>query len=221
MALLYDLRFVPAGLSVLVTLLHAFGVLYNHRRVAQPLKACQLLRIVLSFAVVVVFATLTVFIEINIWTVYLLGSIVAVSMIMPLDEQDVAISTWVITLAPAHCVFTDSPGFLFGGIIIADVYAYHGSTFMLVSAAIFRLWVACEWMVYSQKKHRTKGCVFMEAFLLSIMVLAGAMGITCAKDWRLLPVIRLYMLLIISVGYGVEDLLVAALSIRYQDDDDE
>ncbi|KAK8106705.1 hypothetical protein PG999_010064 [Apiospora kogelbergensis] len=219
MALLYDLRFVPAGLSVLVTLLHAFGVLYNHRRVAQPLKACQLLRvkfrlellllsvgqIVLSFAVVVVFATLTVFIEINIWTVYLLGSIVAVSMIMPLDEQDVAITL----------------GSFLGGIIIADVYAYHGSTFMLVSAAIFRLWVACEWMVYSQKKHRTKGCVFMEAFLLSIMVLAGAMGITCAKDWRLLPVLRLYMLLIISVGYGVEDLLVAALSIRYQDDDDE
>ena len=95
MSLLYDLRFVPAGLSVLATLLHAFGVLYNHRRVAQPLKACQLLRvkfrlellllsvsqIVLSFAALVVFATLTVFVEANIWTVYLLGSIVAVSMI--------------------------------------------------------------------------------------------------------------------------------------------
>ena len=95
MALLYDLRFVPAGLSVLATLLHAFDVLHKHRRVAQPLKACQLFRvkfrlellflsasqIILSLAVVVVFAMLTVFVEINIWTVYLLGSIVAVSMI--------------------------------------------------------------------------------------------------------------------------------------------
>ncbi|KAK8120362.1 hypothetical protein PG999_004482 [Apiospora kogelbergensis] len=219
MSLLYDLRFVPAGLSVLATLLHAFSVLYNHRRVAQPLKACQLLRvkfrlellllsvsqIVLSFAVVVVFATLTVFVEANVWTVYLLGSIVAVSMIMPLDEQDVAISTWVITLAPARCGFADSPGFLFGGIIIADVYAYHGSTVMLVSAAAFRLWVACEWM----------------AFLLSLMVVAGAMGITCVKYWRLLPVLRLYMLLVIPVGYGLEDLLVAIWAIRYQNGSDE
>ena len=95
MILLYDLRFVPAGLSVLATLLHAFGVLYKHRRVAQPLKACQLFRvkfrlellflsvsqIILSLGVVVVLATLTIVVEIDIWTIYLLGSIVAVSMI--------------------------------------------------------------------------------------------------------------------------------------------
>jgi len=95
MSLLYDLRFIPAGLSVLATLIHAFGVLCKHRRVAQPVKACQLLRvkfrlellllsvsqIILSLVAVVVFATLTVFVEINIWTVYLLGSIVAASMI--------------------------------------------------------------------------------------------------------------------------------------------
>ena len=74
-----------------------------------------------------------------------------------------------------------------------EVHAYHGSTVMLVS---FRLWVACEWMVYSQKKHQTKGCVFMEAFLLSLMVVAGAMGIMCVKDWHILPVLRLYMLLV-------------------------
>jgi len=87
-------------------------------------------------------------------------------------------------------------GSFLGGIIIAGVHAYHGSTVMLVSAAAFRLWVACEWIVYSQKKHRMKGYVFMEAFLLSLMVVAGAMGITYAKDWRLLPVLRLYMLLV-------------------------
>ena len=95
MSRLYDLRFVPAGLSVLATLLHAFSVLCKHRRATQPLKACQLLRvkfrlellllsvsqIILSLAVVVVFAMLTVFVEIDIWTVYLLGSIVAASMI--------------------------------------------------------------------------------------------------------------------------------------------
>ena len=95
MSILYDLRFVPADLSVLATLLHTFGVLCKHRRVGQPLKACQLLRvkfrlellflsisqIILSLAVVVVFATLTIVIEIDIWTIYLLGSIVAVSMV--------------------------------------------------------------------------------------------------------------------------------------------
>ena len=95
MILLYDLRFIPAGLSVLATLLHAFGVLYKNRRVAQPLKACQLFRvkfrlellflsvsqIILSLGVVVVLATLTIVVEIDIWTIYLLGSIVAVSMI--------------------------------------------------------------------------------------------------------------------------------------------
>ncbi|KAK7937479.1 uncharacterized protein PG986_014347 [Apiospora aurea] len=209
MTLLYDLRFVPAGLSVLATLLHAFDVLHKHRRVAQPLKACQLLRvkfrlellflsasqIILSLAVVVVFATLTVLVEINSWTIYLLGSVVAclwMSRMWPSVHGSLHLLRLAVGLPIAL-------GSFFGGIIIADVYAYHGSTVMFVSAAAFRLWVACEWMVYSQKKHRTKGCVFMEAFLLSLMVLAGTMGMTCVKGWRLLPVLRLYMLLYANV----------------------
>ena len=36
----------------------------------------------------------------------------------------------------------------------------------------------------------------MEAFLLSVVVVAGAMGIMCAKDRRLLPLLRVYMLLV-------------------------
>ena len=37
------------------------------------------------------------------------------TFLVPLDEQDVAISTWIITSAPASCGFADSHDFLFGG----------------------------------------------------------------------------------------------------------
>ena len=36
----------------------------------------------------------------------------------------------------------------------------------------------------------------MEAFLLSLIVVGGVIGITCAEDWRLLPLLRVYMLLV-------------------------
>lgn len=95
MSILYDLRYVPFGLSVLATLLWGFYVLSQDRRDTRTLKACQLLRVrfrlgflllfsshvFLSLITRVVFLALTITLETDPWTVYLLGSIICQCMI--------------------------------------------------------------------------------------------------------------------------------------------
>ncbi|KAK7937570.1 uncharacterized protein PG986_014438 [Apiospora aurea] len=218
MSLLYDLRFVPSGLSVLATLLRAFGVLSTQRRATQPLKACQLLRvkfrlellllsvgqIVLSLTVVLLFATLTVAVDTTIWTVYLLGSIVAVSMTSQCLWMS---SVWPSSCGPFYLLrlavgLPMTLGSFMGGVIIAGPHPRRGSTIFL-------------------QKHGAKGFVLVELFAVSLMAAAGALGMTYATSWRLVPVRRLYMLLVTSVGYAVEDLLAAIWAIWYPNDSDE
>ncbi|KAK8013790.1 hypothetical protein PG991_009383 [Apiospora marii] len=203
MSLLYDLRFVPSGLSVLATLLRAFGVLSTQRRATQPLKACQLLRvkfrlellllsvgqIVLSLTVMLLFTTLTVAVDTSIWTVYLLGSIVAVSMTSQCLWMS---SVWPSSCGPFYLLrlavgLPMTLGSFMGGVIIAGPHPRRGSTILLVAAAAFRVRMACEWAMVSQQKHGAKGFVLVELFAVSLMAASGALGMTYATAWRLVP----------------------------------